>query len=157
MPHQAAANAAQAQAADDGDDASVDFGDVIDQGTFDQILEMDDEDEDREFSKGIVFGFFEQAESTFTKMDRALATSDLHELSSLGHFLKGSSATLGLNKVKDSCERIQHYGANKDETGTINEPDNAKCLSLIRTTLEEVKEEYQEAASLLKRFYGEAS
>ena len=33
---------------------------------------MDDEDEDREFSKGIVFGFFEQAESTFTKMDRAL-------------------------------------------------------------------------------------
>ena len=54
------------------DDASVDFGDLIDQGTFDQILEMDDEDEDREFSKGIVFGFFEQAESTFVKMDEAL-------------------------------------------------------------------------------------
>lgn len=80
---------------------------------------------------------------------------DLDELSSLGHFLKGSSATLGLTKVKDSCERIQHYGAKKDTTGTINEPDEAKCLSLIRTTLEEVKEEYQDAAALLKRFYGE--
>jgi len=35
----------------------------------------------------------------------------LKTLSELGHFLKGSSATLGLTKVKDSCEKIQHYGA----------------------------------------------
>ena len=34
---------------------------------------MDDEDEEgREFSKGIVFGFIEQAESTFTSMDDAV-------------------------------------------------------------------------------------
>jgi osomolarity two-component system phosphorelay intermediate protein YPD1 len=39
--------------------------------TFEQILEMDDDD-DRDFSKSIVFGFFEQAEQTFTKMDDAL-------------------------------------------------------------------------------------
>jgi osomolarity two-component system phosphorelay intermediate protein YPD1 len=39
--------------------------------TFEQILEMDDDDE-REFSKSIVYGFFEQAEQTFTKMDDAL-------------------------------------------------------------------------------------
>ena len=57
--------------------------------------------------------------------------------------------------MKDSCERIQHYGAKKDETGTIDEPDDNKCINLIRTTLEEVKEEYHEAAALLKRFYGE--
>jgi osomolarity two-component system phosphorelay intermediate protein YPD1 len=31
-----------------------------------------DDDDDREFSKSIVFGFFEQAEQTFTKMDDAL-------------------------------------------------------------------------------------
>jgi len=36
------------------------------------------------------------------------AQQDLQELSSLGHFLKGSSATLGLTKVKDMCEEMQH-------------------------------------------------
>lgn len=32
---------------------------------------MDDDDE-REFSKGIVYGFFEQADSTFEKMEKAM-------------------------------------------------------------------------------------
>jgi hypothetical protein len=31
-----------------------------------------DDDEDREFSKEIVYGFFDQAESTFVKMDHAM-------------------------------------------------------------------------------------
>jgi osomolarity two-component system phosphorelay intermediate protein YPD1 len=35
-------------------------------------LEMDDEEDDREFSRSIVFGFFEQAEQTFKNMDDAL-------------------------------------------------------------------------------------
>jgi osomolarity two-component system phosphorelay intermediate protein YPD1 len=47
------------------------MSDVIDKATFDQILEMDD-DEDMDFSKGIVYGFFDQAETTFDKMDKAL-------------------------------------------------------------------------------------
>lgn len=57
-----------------GDELTYDlsiFDDKIDQNTFEQILEMDD-DSEREFSKGIVYGFFEQAESTFTKMESAL-------------------------------------------------------------------------------------
>jgi osomolarity two-component system phosphorelay intermediate protein YPD1 len=33
---------------------------------------MDDDEEERDFSKGIVFGFFEQAEATFEKMENAL-------------------------------------------------------------------------------------
>lgn len=48
------------------------MADSIDQSTFEQILEMDDDDTDRDFSKGIVYGFFEQAESTFEKMEKAL-------------------------------------------------------------------------------------
>lgn len=39
--------------------------------TFEQILEMDD-DEERDFSKGIVYGFFEQADGTFEKMEKAM-------------------------------------------------------------------------------------
>lgn len=48
-----------------------DVKDSIDKNTFDQILEMDDDEDDREFSKGIVFGFFDQAENTFEKMEKA--------------------------------------------------------------------------------------
>jgi len=142
--------------ADDATDDSLDFGDMLDQATFDQVLEMDDDDEDRDFSKGIVFGFFEQAEATFVKMDQAIASKDLAELSALGHFLKGSSATLGLTKVKDACERIQHHGANKDESGTLEEPDDEKCLKLIQQALTEAKTDYEEVSALLKKFYGES-
>lgn len=80
-------------------------------------------------------------------------TRDLSQLSSLGHFLKGSSATLGLTKVKDSCEKIQHYGAKKDDTGTRDEPSDETCLSRIKETLALVREEYNEVEKVLKRFY----
>ena len=46
-------------------------GDSLDAATFEQILEMDDDD-DRDFSRSIVFDFFTQAESTFDKMDSCL-------------------------------------------------------------------------------------
>jgi len=133
-----------------------DLGDSIDAVTFEQILEMDDEDDDHDFSRSIVYGFFEQAEATFTKMDEALKAKNLEELSSLGHFLKGSSATLGLTKVKDSCEKIQHYGQKKDDDGTKDEPDEEKCLSKIEVTLKAVREEYQEVKIVLKKFFGPA-
>ncbi|KAL8793574.1 MAG: hypothetical protein Q9195_003837 [Heterodermia aff. obscurata] len=130
-----------------------DLGDSIDIATFEQILEMDDDEEEREFSKGIVFGFFDQAEQTFEGMDKALASQDLNELSSLGHFLKGSSATLGLTRVKDSCEKIQHYGARKDERGDDTNKTDSQILELIALTVVEVKKEYKEAEKVLRRFY----
>lgn len=40
--------------------------------TFEQILEMDDDEEEREFSRSIVYGFFEQAEASFRKMEMLL-------------------------------------------------------------------------------------
>ncbi|KAL1997804.1 hypothetical protein VTN02DRAFT_719 [Thermoascus thermophilus] len=130
------------------------YSDIIDRATFDQILEMDDDEEEREFSRGIVYGFFEQAESTFDKMEKALTDENLDELSQLGHFLKGSSATLGLTKVKDACEKIQHFGARKDETGTV-ENDDATALANIKQTLGEARGDYDEVAKILKQFYGE--
>lgn len=47
-------------------------GDVIDRMTFEQILEMDDDEVEREFSRSIVFDFFDQAENTFETMDKEL-------------------------------------------------------------------------------------
>jgi len=138
---------------EEGSVSLPDFGDNIDAVTFEQILEMDDDEDEREFSRSIVFGFFDQAEQTFTDMEGALKKSDLPTLSSLGHFLKGSSATLGLTKVKDSCEKIQHYGQKKDEAGTADIPDEKKCLELIKATLVSVKEEYAEVEKILRKFY----
>lgn len=71
-------------------------------------------------------------------------------MSSLGHFLKGSSAALGLTKVKDSCECMQHYGAKKnaDGSGSI---EAAVALEKIQETLTRVKEEYIEAEAYLKK------
>jgi len=129
------------------------FGDNIDGPTFEQILEMDDDEEEREFSRSIVYDFFTQAESTFQKMDSNLEKKDLAQLSALGHFLKGSSATLGLTKVKDSCEKIQHFGARKDETGTKDEDDDEKSLKNCETTIEQAKVEFKDAEAALKRFY----
>lgn len=155
----------------------ADFGDNIDAATFEQILEMDDDEDERDFSKSIVYDFFQQAASTFEKMDTGLyvshapptlekqprrtdvltaprsAEKDLEQLSALGHFLKGSSATLGLTKVKDSCEKIQHFGARKDETGTRDVDDDDVTLKRLHETVEQAKEEYREAERLLRRFY----
>ena len=54
--------------------------DIIDIDVFEQLLEMDEED-DREFSKSLVWNYFEQAESTFEKMDAALAAQELKAVS----------------------------------------------------------------------------
>lgn len=48
------------------------MGENIDASTFEQILEMDDDEEEREFSRSIVYDFFTQADATFQKMDTAL-------------------------------------------------------------------------------------
>ncbi|KAL6915760.1 hypothetical protein ACHAPO_005222 [Fusarium lateritium] len=129
----------------------VDFGDNIDMLTFSQILEMDEPD-DSEFSQSIVFGFFEQAEETFEQIKEALEEEDLEKLSSLGHFLKGSSATLGLVKIRDGCEAIQRYGKNENLDGSP-QLDNEKCVKLIGEYFTAVEEDYKTVEKLLREYY----
>ncbi|GLI79571.1 phosphorelay intermediate protein [Penicillium ochrochloron] len=130
-----------------------DVKDLIDESTFEQILEMDDDD-DCDFSRGIVYGFFDQAKSTFTNIKTALEKKDLNELSQLGHFLKGSSATLGLIHVRDGCEKIQHFGNGLDENGSNKLADEV-ALKNTEKTLKEVEVEYNKVEKFLRRFYGE--
>jgi osomolarity two-component system phosphorelay intermediate protein YPD1 len=52
-------------------DTMPDFGEHVDDAIFSQILEMDENETDREFSAPLVFGFFEQAKETFEDMQRA--------------------------------------------------------------------------------------
>ncbi|KAG0215673.1 hypothetical protein BGX28_008919 [Mortierella sp. GBA30] len=129
----------------------LDENGIIDHTTFDQLLEMDDE-EDHEFSRSLVWNYFEQAEKTFNDMEEAMERLDFPDLSRLGHFLKGSSAALGLTKVKESCEKLQHYGNRKDAAG-VNTITNAEAESLIRALLVQMREEYDEAENYLRVFY----
>lgn len=77
---------------------------------------------------------------------------DLDELSSLGHFLKGSSATLGFNKVRDSCQVIQQYGHKLNLDGTP-ETDEEVCLKKITDALETVKVDFADLEKDLKAFF----
>lgn len=77
---------------------------------------------------------------------------DLNELSRLGHFLKGSSAAIGLKKVKATCEKIQNVGNCQEEDGT-GELDKDEALKRITPLLPQVMDEYSEAEEYLKNFY----
>jgi osomolarity two-component system phosphorelay intermediate protein YPD1 len=78
---------------------------------------------------------------------------DLAQLSSLGHFLKGSSATLGMTKVKDSCKKIQKCGANKRPDGSKDVPDDDECLDNLKKIIKQAKGEFAEVEKRLRQFY----
>lgn len=136
----------------DGDVIPVYARQFIDPQTFGQILEMDD-DMERGFSRTIVYEFFKQAETTFDQMEDKIKIQDLPSLSSLGHFLKGSSATLGLIKLKEACEKIQNLGAGKDATGLSVVVDKAQSLAEIDKTLKIMKSDFDQVTVFLRQFY----
>ncbi|KZP01323.1 histidine-phosphotransfer domain, HPT domain-containing protein [Calocera viscosa TUFC12733] len=125
---------------------------VIDMDTFSQILEMDDDDT-HEFSLSIVENYMEQAEATFDSMSAALDDENLPELSRLGHFLKGSSAALGISQVQTGCEAMQYYGQlRRGANGAKIEAKEA--IELITPLLAKIKEGHAEADKWLRDFYG---
>lgn len=79
---------------------------------------------------------------------------ELEKLSELGHFLKGSSATLGLVKVRDGCEKIQRYGKQENLDGSP-EKDVKVCLEQIKSALTTVKADYEKVEKGLRSFYAE--
>ncbi|OWZ66494.1 hypothetical protein AYX15_02262 [Cryptococcus neoformans] len=155
-----AAAEADDESDDESDDEEPETGDeIIDMETFQQIMDMDEEDEVDEdsdekhsFSKGIVWGYFTQAEETFKDMEDALSRKDLSKLSSLGHFLKGSSAALGIIKVQASCEKMQHYGNLRDEEAGAD-LDDAEALKRIDALLVKCKKDYKAAKNWMVKMY----
>lgn len=122
---------------------------------FQQILDLEEDGEAYDFAWEMAEAYFEQVEKTFKEMEVAIAKKDCKELSALGHFLKGSSATLGVTKVQNTCESVQHYGGLRDnKTGKIITPDVA--LSKIETALGDARKEYAEAEVWLRKWYAKA-
>lgn len=66
--------------------------------------------------------------------------------------MKGSSAALGTIKVRESCERIQHYGNLRDE-GANKNLSKKEALEKVRNTIAKVQEEYDEAEQWLRKYY----
>ena len=147
--------------------------------TFRQILDLDEGD-DHEFSLSMVEAYFSQADETFRNLDEGWCVvifnylffslrnfdaflpfflmsskaKNLSELSTLGHFFKGSSAAFGLEKVQASCEKIQHYGLERDEeAGRDLKPEEA--LNKIKKQLAQLREEYAEAKQTLEDWFRE--
>ncbi|CAK9435949.1 uncharacterized protein LODBEIA_P05560 [Lodderomyces beijingensis] len=81
---------------------------LVDWAVFSEILQMDEDEEG--FSQQLVETFVSQVEETFDTIQLYLKEKDLEQLSSTGHFLKGSAAALGLTSISSQCERIQNYG-----------------------------------------------
>ncbi|KAI8053448.1 signal transduction histidine kinase [Syncephalis plumigaleata] len=113
---------------------------------------MDDDDEEHEFSKSIVINYFEQAQETFEQMDAAIEKRDIEGYAKLGHFLKGSSATLGLQKVQAICEKIQNSHASANEE-SLPEYDGDVVLKCGIELLAQLKHEYKQAEQYLCQFY----
>ena len=81
---------------------------------------------------------------------------DLPRLSSLGHFLKGSSAALGVTKVQAICETIQNNGKLRDEVADEDITEE-EALKRIKELLRNAELEYRVAkAWFLKLYPGDA-
>ena len=62
---------------------------------------------------------------------------------------------MGFTKVKDECEKIQHYGHKKDATGEIDEKDDQVCLDNIAKSVKEAKRVYSTVNDLMNKFYAD--
>ncbi|KAB8275975.1 histidine-phosphotransfer domain, HPT domain-containing protein [Aspergillus minisclerotigenes] len=124
---------------------------MVDKDTFSRFLELDKPNE-HDFSASIVFDFLDLAEDSFYQMDKALEHKVLIQLAWLGDWLKGSSARLGVIKVRDGCEKIEKYGTGIDEDGTTRLGSDI-CLERISENLKIVKGDYKDVKTSLKEFY----
>lgn len=83
------------------------------------------------------------------------AKRELTQLSKHGHFLKGSSAALGVVQLQEICEQIQHLGNRIDPD---KEPEVVKisaedALARIKPLLARLKDEHVAAAKCLKEYF----
>lgn len=89
-----------------------------------------------------------------TSSDENRNAKDLDRLSKLGHFLKGSSSSVGLASVSKLCALMQNYGSEKDDTGlqSISKED---ALDKLEKLLPDLKAEQGRAKKWLETFYKE--
>lgn len=121
---------------------------VINWDILNEIVSMDEDDAG--FSHSLIVQFFDQASTTFDQMQLHLdGDKDLVQLGQLGHFLKGSSASLGLQRIAWVCERIQNYGQRREGANIGDE----KYIELISGCVDLARKEFLSAKKELAKFY----
>ncbi|CAH7688825.1 signal transduction histidine kinase [Phakopsora pachyrhizi] len=82
---------------------------VVNQDVFMQLVDMEDENSDGKFkfTRGLIDLYFEDSEDTLRSMRESLRASDYYKLGRQAHFLRGSSASIGIAEVASICESIE--------------------------------------------------
>lgn len=133
--------------------------DLINWTIFQELLAMDEDEEG--FALSLVETFVDQARGILGEIGELLhspqSEESLARLSSLGHYLKGSAAALGLAKVQNECERLQNYGKETNFDGLVANPDTldgwyASCDEAYENALRD----YGESKQLLSGYFNHA-
>lgn len=102
---------------------------LVDHETFAQLLDMDDDDT-HDFTNSLLTDYFEQMYIKVEELDALVKANKLDEVSQLGHFLKGSSASIGAERARNICDDIQHY--------SLNVPDN-EAISYLQKKVDALR------------------
>ncbi|CAR21699.1 HPt domain-containing protein [Lachancea thermotolerans] len=125
---------------------------VINWNTLNEIVSMDEDSPD--FSKNLIIQYLEQANTTFDQIEQELqGNCDLEQLASLGHFLRGSSAALGLQRISWACERIQNLGRKREGGVEGQQLPDSHYAQLITNALQCARNEFKAAKAELSAFY----
>lgn len=131
---------------------------LIEWSVFSELVAMDEDEEG--FSKSLFETFVEQVKETVQEIDANLAAKNLDKLSSLGHYLKGSAAALGLETISAQCERLQNYGKRINCDGfkledepNLSEDDDEFWIKLIEDALQKAKDDFEKARKELNYYY----
>ncbi|ODV85743.1 hypothetical protein CANARDRAFT_7115 [[Candida] arabinofermentans NRRL YB-2248] len=140
---------------------TLEDSELINWTIFQELLMMDEDEEG--FALSLVQTFVEQAIGIFKDIDTLLhapieekTQDNLKKLSSMGHYLKGSAAALGLQKVQFECERLQNYG-NMISFDDFEPATKAQTVEEWYACIEEVfsnvLESYSQSKQLLADFF----
>lgn len=129
---------------------------LIEWSVFSELVAMDEDEEG--FSKSLFQTFVDQVLETFKEIDENLKTKNFDKISALGHYLKGSAAALGLEKISCQCERIQNYGhkVNFDnfELKDKKDPkDDEFWIELIEDALNKARDWFSKSRKALNNYF----
>lgn len=129
---------------------------LIEWSVFSELVAMDEDEEG--FSKSLFQTFVDQVLETFKEIDENLKTKNFDKISGLDHYLKGSAAALGLEKISSQCERIQNYGhkVNFDNfklKDNNDQKDDEFWIKLIEDALNKARDGFAKSRKVLNNYF----
>lgn len=131
---------------------------LIEWSVFSELVAMDEDEEG--FSQSLFQTFVDQVKETFQEIDTNLKSKNLEKLSSLGHYLKGSAAALGLESISAQCERIQNYGHKNNfdnfkikDKPELKEEDDTFWIKLIEDALSKATVDFEKSREALNEYF----